>query len=62
MEVAIGRRLVSGECVHHIDGDKTNNEVSNLQLLTLSEHASLHRLEEISMGKHRERDKNGRFR
>ena len=29
--------------VHHIDCDKSNNDISNLQLLTHSEHARLHR-------------------
>jgi hypothetical protein len=28
--------------VHHIDFDKTNNKVSNLQILTPSEHDKLH--------------------
>ena len=28
----IGRRLESFENVHHIDGDKTNNDIQNLEL------------------------------
>lgn len=28
--------------VHHLDGNKLNNELSNLIILTRSEHASLH--------------------
>jgi len=28
--------------VHHIDGDKTNNHISNLKLMSRSEHTSLH--------------------
>lgn len=28
--------------VHHKDGDKTNNNLSNLQILTRSEHQKLH--------------------
>ncbi len=28
--------------VHHVDGNKTNNRVSNLQLLTREEHKQLH--------------------
>ena len=31
-----------GYCVHHIDGDKTNNSIDNLLLLTLSAHTKLH--------------------
>ena len=29
--------------LHHIDGDKTNNNMSNLQLLTPQEHALIHK-------------------
>lgn len=42
MEQKIGRRLYSYECVHHIDHDKTNNDLSNLQLMTRSEHSLYH--------------------
>lgn len=34
-----------GLAIHHIDGDTFNNEVSNLQCLTLSEHIRLHNAE-----------------
>ena len=43
MEEAIGRALLPNECVHHIDHDKLNNNMSNLQLMTFEEHARLHR-------------------
>lgn len=36
------RKLPDGYCIHHIDFDKGNNSIENLQLLTLSEHAQLH--------------------
>ncbi len=42
MEKHIGRYLRSDEVVHHIDGDKSNNDINNLMLLTNSEHAKLH--------------------
>lgn len=42
MEVAIGRRLKRKEHVHHKDGNKLNNNIDNLVLLTASEHARLH--------------------
>lgn len=34
--------IPEGFVVHHIDGIKTNNEISNLILLSNSEHHSLH--------------------
>lgn len=42
MEAHIGRYLEKGEVVHHIDGDKSNNDISNLLLLSSSDHAKLH--------------------
>ena len=42
MYKAIGRKLSPGECVHHIDRDRTNNDLSNLRLMTITEHALLH--------------------
>ena len=45
MEKHIGRALLVGEIVHHIDGNKRNNDVSNLLLMTQSEHCRTHSLE-----------------
>ncbi len=42
MEERIGRHLRKDEVVHHIDGNKLNNVLSNLALMTRSEHARLH--------------------
>lgn len=42
MEKKLGRKLESWEIVHHIDEDKTNNDPSNLELLTRSEHMKRH--------------------
>ena len=42
MEKQLGRRLSFNEIVHHIDGDKSNNELSNLEILSRSEHAKMH--------------------
>jgi len=61
MEEKIGRRILPGECVHHIDGDPLNNSLGNLAFMTLSTHASLHRKQDIEAGKIRKRKKNGRF-
>lgn len=43
MEQFLGRKLKSNEIVHHIDGNKRNNNLSNLEILTRSEHARLHK-------------------
>lgn len=42
MEKHIGRYLKDGEVVHHIDCNRLNNSIENLQLMTQSEHCALH--------------------
>lgn len=42
MEQILGRKLTSDEIVHHIDGNKLNNDPANLQIMTRAEHARLH--------------------
>jgi len=42
MEAKIGRRLKQNEVVHHKDGNKLNNSLENLQLMTRAEHNQLH--------------------
>lgn len=37
--------IPKGFCVHHIDENKTNNELTNLALMTTSAHMRLHQLE-----------------
>lgn len=51
-EQKIGRKLLPSEVVHHIDGDKTNNDPSNLVVLTRAEHRALHDAD-IRAGKQR---------
>jgi hypothetical protein len=42
MEKYLNRKLKKSECVHHIDDDRLNNDISNLAILTRSEHMKLH--------------------
>lgn len=47
MQDHIGRKLRKDEVVHHIDENRSNNDLSNLQLMTRSEHTSHHRKKKI---------------
>jgi transcription elongation factor Elf1 len=42
VENHIGRRLTQNEVVHHIDGDKMNNNIENLDICTVTEHNNCH--------------------
>jgi len=42
MEKFIGRKLEKGEIVHHINGNKEDNRIENLELITQSEHIKKH--------------------
>lgn len=50
MEQHLGRKLSCDEHVHHIDGDRTNNDISNLVILSRGEHSRIHRKEEYNNG------------
>lgn len=45
VEQVVGRKLKDNEVVHHLDHDKTNNDITNLVLMTASEHSTHHNIE-----------------
>ena len=42
VEQFINRKLTKSEIIHHTDGDKSNNKLSNLYLFTRSKHIAFH--------------------
>jgi hypothetical protein len=58
VELHIGRRMARGEVVHHIDHDRRNNALANLEVMRAGEHSREHRLLDTQF---RQRDKLGRF-
>lgn len=42
MERHLGRKLSRAETVHHRDGNKMNNELSNLEVIDAREHGRIH--------------------
>jgi len=42
MEQHLGRLIKTHEDVHHINGDRADNRMANLQLMSKSEHGALH--------------------
>ena len=44
VEEYLGRQLVNGEIVHHVNGNHRDNRLENLQVLTIAEHVNVHHL------------------
>ena len=42
MQESLGHRIPTGYVVHHIDGDKWNNSIENLVLMTMKDHNNAH--------------------
>lgn len=57
MEKIVGRKLSKDEVVHHIDGNKHNNDPSNLQLMSQSEHMRIHGHDLIMAQKQRQAER-----
>jgi hypothetical protein len=53
IEKSIGRRIKPDECVHHVNHDKLDNNLSNLRLMTKSNHAKLHQPKGSRFGKNK---------
>lgn len=51
MEAHLNRKLGPDEVVHHINGDKLDNRLENLKVMTRSEHSRFHREMEKAEGK-----------
>lgn len=45
MENYLGRKLEANETVHHINGNKTDNRIENLKLMSKSDHCKMHAIE-----------------
>ena len=45
MEAFLGKKLERNDTVHHRNGDRQDNRLKNLEVMTNSEHVTMHMLE-----------------